>query len=96
MATLAFHGSTTIQALRIWFGSNQEYMIKLNIVDKIDKIKSLLSMWKGRVLTLIGKITILKSLVLPHTLHIAYVLPVCEILLRDLKKLFFDFVWYKG
>ena len=71
-------------------------MIKLSIADKVDKIKSILNLWQGRVLTLTGKITILKSLVLPHILHLAYVLPLCETLLMDLDKLFFDFVWNKG
>ena len=83
------------KALGIWFASNQEEMIKLNIADKADKIKSILNLWQGRVLTLTGKITILKSLVLPHILHLAYVLPLCETLLMDLDKLFFDFVWNK-
>ena len=84
------------KALGIWFALNQEEMLSLNIGDKIDRIKTILNMWQGRALSLMGKITILKSLVLPQILQLAYVFPLHESLLKDLENLFFDFVWNKG
>ena len=68
-------------------------MIKLNVTDKIEKIKSILNPWFSRSLTLIGKITVVKSLVLPHFLQLVSVSTVSSNLLSHLEKLIFDFVW---
>ena len=68
-------------------------MIKLNVSDKIEKIKGILNPWLSRSLTLKGKITVVKSLALPHFLQLASVLSLSSNLLSHLEKLIFDFVW---
>ena len=84
-----------IKTLGAWFSLNQEEMIKLNVNDKVEKIKVILNSWSKRNLTLKGKVTVVKSLVLPHFLHLASVATLSRNLLSNLDKLIFDFVWNK-
>ena len=78
--TSAFYRLHTI--LSPWYMMclvNQEKMIKQNIADTTDKIKSILNMWQGRVLTLKGRIFTLKSLVLiTFYSFFIYILLLCE------------------
>ena len=54
-----------VKALGIYFGHNKNECEKLNWEPKIDKMKNLIKAWEKRKLTLIGKILIIKSLILP-------------------------------
>ena len=60
---------------------------------KLKKIKSLINMWSSRCLSLIGKITILKSIVMPHILHNASVMYLGWNIVKSLDELFFNFLW---
>ena len=77
------------KTLGTWFSLNHEEMIKLNVSDKIEKIKGILNPWLSRSLTLKGKITVVKSLALPHFLQLASVLSLSSNLLSHLEKLIF-------
>ena len=81
------------KTLGTWFSFNHEEMTKLNVSDKIEKIKGILNPWFSRSLTLKGKITVVKSLVLPYFLQLVSVLSFSSNLLSHLEKLIFDFVW---
>ena len=81
------------KTLGIWFSLNIEEMIEINITAKLKKISSLLNMWSARYLSLKGKITVLKSLVMPHILHIASTLFISDNIVKTLDEMFFNFVW---
>ena len=53
------------------WGHDREYCIERNWTDKINKIESMLKMWRERSLTLLGKILIIKALALPLVSFIA-------------------------
>ena len=55
---------------------NDKKLVDLNSANVIDKTKSILNLWSCRNLTLIGKITILKSLEIPKVTYKASMLPV--------------------
>ena len=52
-----------------------------------------LTIWKGRALTLKGKITIIKSLIVPHILTLVSCLSPSEKLISDIESLVTEFVW---
>ena len=83
------------RTLGIWFALDSSEMIRLNISEKINKMKDILNIWQSRSLTLKGKITVLKSLIIPQILQLAYVLPFNKILLKELDDLCFSFLWSK-
>ena len=69
-------------------------MLTLNFTDKISNIKTKINYWNRRSLTPIGRITVIKSLLLSSLSHLFISLPnPNEKLLKDLKKLFFNFIW---
>ena len=80
------------KTLGTWFSLNYEEMVKLNIGEKVENIKSILNIWSKRSLTLKGKVTIVKSLVLPHFLQLSSVTTLnSKILYKYLHKIIFDF-----
>ena len=52
-----------VKALGVWLSTDQQLTISLNYNEKLAKIQTILGCWKFRRLSLIGKITVLKSLV---------------------------------
>ena len=51
-----------VKTLGLWLSVKPEISARLNCNEKIEKIRKILSCWKYRRLTLLGRITVLKSL----------------------------------
>ena len=81
------------KTLGIWFSNNDIEMIDLNFNERIEKIKKMLDIWRSRNLSLRGKITILKSLVLPQILFLFNLIYVPKRVLDQIEELFFNFLW---
>ena len=61
----------------------------LNYNEKLDKVRNVLSCWKYRRLTLIGKITVLKSLVASQLVYVLSPLHTNVKAIKEVNKLFF-------
>ena len=74
---------------------NDKTLVDLNCANVIDKTASILNLWSCRNLSLIGKVTILKSLVIPQVTYKASMLPVIfpKNFLTKINKLMYQFVW---
>ena len=81
------------KTLGIWFSDKTKEMIDLNFKEKIENIEKLLSIWTSRNLSLKGKITIIKSLILPQVLFLFTLIYVPKYILEKLEKLLFSFLW---
>ena len=81
------------KTLGTYFSTDYEEAKQLNINNRLQKVKSIVSTWKERALTLKGKITIVKSLIVPHILTLTSCFPLSEKLIADIEKLITDFVW---
>ena len=81
------------KTLGTYFSTDFEEAKLLNIKDRLDKIKSIITTWKGRALTLKGKITIIKSLIVPHILTLVSSLSPSEKLISDIESVVTEFVW---
>ena len=59
------------------------------------EVQTLLNIWSSRGLTLLGKITILKSLVIPKIVYKATYLPVTlpESFIKELNQIMYKFIW---
>ena len=86
----------TFQTLGVHFSLNCEETKSLNTSEKMKTIKGILNTWQARSLTLKGKITILKSLVIPHINLLASILHIEKNVVNDIDKLMLEFVWNKG
>ncbi len=85
-----------IKSLGLWVGKDLTLSINKNLDEKMKKIKNLINMNKSRNISIKGKVTLLRSIVLPHLLYIASVLPIPTDFIKEIDQLFFDFVWPNG
>lgn len=90
-------GAKEFSSLGVNFAVNVEYIWNLNTDKKMLEIQRLLTRWKGRDLSIIGKITIIKSLALSKLVHLLIALPdPPQKFVTDLTKLFYNFIWKGG
>ena len=69
-----------------------EDLIKLNFEGK--KIKDIVHSWSKISLTLFGKVTIIKSLIIPQITYLLSILPNSEIsYFKEIDKVIFSFLW---
>ena len=74
--------------LYTWPKSNYEK----NFKDKVFKIKKLINIWSSRGLSLYGKVTVIKSLVLPKLVYISSLLPTPQAIIKEVNQLIFNFL----
>jgi hypothetical protein len=82
--------------LGIAYCVNLDYkdMYDLNFKPKINAIKSLISSWSRRMLSTAGRITVIKTLILPKITHLLISLPnPPREKLKEIEKNFFEFIW---
>ena len=83
-------GNLTILGIKI--NKNLSAIGNINFDENLIPIKNVLNMWKGRQLSIKGKITVLRSQVLPIILYPASMLYTHEKAIGDVEKIFFDFI----
>ena len=73
-------------------------MFDLNYKVKLKQIEGTLNCWRTRHLSLIGKICVIKTLLLPQLLYLFSVLSIKipNYFFKQLNKLFFKFIWNGG
>ena len=87
-------GVTEFDLLGVTFAVDLDKMIDLNCSNIVNKVEKELKKWKRRYLTPIGKITVLKTLILPKFNHIFMFIPNPKIILiKELNNMFYKFIW---
>ena len=89
-------GSKKIKVTGVTVGKNMKLLTTALIEEKVLKVRNLLNMWKARNLTIKGKITLLRSKVVPVFLYVATIVYVPENIIKQVDDLFFDFIWPSG
>ena len=64
-----------------------------NYNEKLEKVRAILGGWKFRWLSLIGKITVIKSLAASQLAYILSSLGTNEKVLKEINTIFFNFLW---
>ena len=82
-----------VKALGVGFSIDREVTATLNYNEKLDTVRNVLSCWKYRRLTLIGKITVLKSLVASQLVYVLSPLHTNVKAIKEVNKLFHSFLW---
>ena len=73
---------------------NSSPIIELNYRDKINSIKKMVTVWSIRNLSTIGRIIVVKSLIVPKLTHLFMSLPNPSIvLLKEIDTIFFNYIW---
>ena len=82
-----------VKALGVWLSTDPNIIISLNYKEKIEKIRSILGCWNFRRLTLLGKITVLKSLVTSQLVYIFSSLQTNHEAIKEINTMFYKFLW---
>ena len=87
-------GATQFRLLGITFNVDLDKIIGINYTDRIAQIKNSIKIWRRGFLTPLGKITVIKSLLLPKLTHLLIALPNPDReTLNNINGIFFDFLW---
>ena len=82
-----------VKTLGVWLSTGPEKMLKVNYEEKITKLKASLGCWELRRLSLLGTITVLKSLIVSQLTYILSPLPTNQCAIGEVNTLFFKFLW---
>ena len=86
---MSYKGKT----LGVWLSTDPEIMLKANYEEKITKLKASLGCWELRRLSLLGKIAVLKSLIVSQLKYILSPLPTNQCAIDEVNTLSFKFLW---
>ena len=83
------------KALGIWFSENENEIETLNIENRIKKMETMMNIWTGRHLSLKGKITIIRTLILPQIQFLFSSIAISAEILKKIDGLLRNFLWNK-
>lgn len=84
-----------VKALGVWFSTWREEASTLNYREKTGQISKIPHCWQLRRPTLLGKITVIKSLAAAQLVYIMSPLPSSKSYLKDINQLLYNFLWDK-
>ena len=85
--------SLKVKALGTYFGTNKHECYTLNWIDKIESCNKLINSWNKRKLTMFGKVTVIKSLILPKFAFLLQAIPIPKECKKQINSMIFNFVW---
>ena len=83
----------SVKALGVHFSYNREVSFQKNFYDKITKIKKQIHQWSWRGLSLFGKVSIIKSLLLPKLVYIFSILSPPSEFISLIQTIIYKFLW---
>ena len=66
---------------------------KKNFIENLDSVKKLINIWSARGLSLYGKVTVIKSLIVPKFVYVSSLLTTPSGVIQELNRLIFKFLW---
>ena len=71
-----------IKALGVYFTYNKKLLKEKNCIQRLDSVKKLINIWSSRGLSIYGKVTIIKSFLIPKFVYACSVLPTPKELIK--------------
>ena len=85
--------SEPIKALGVFFTYDQSLLYEKNFQDKLDNMNKLTNIWSSRGLSIYGKVTIIKSLLIPKLMYVSSLLPPPSNIIKQVNHIIFTFLW---
>ena len=82
-----------VYALGVCISTREDTPAHVSFSEKIDKLQSILNSWSARRLTLLGKITIIKSLAVSQIVYLLSSLPSHQKIVYEINSMLYDFLW---
>ena len=82
--------------LGVIFSTNIAEIPELNYVHKLATIKNVIKQWQKRRLSVLGKITVVKTILIPKLVHLFISIPKpTDTFIKDLENILYKFIWNK-
>ena len=81
-----------IKALGVHYSYDLKLLHEKNFIERLDSVKKLINIWSSRGLSFYGKVTIIKSLIIPKFVYISSLLPIPKEIIQELNRLLFKFL----
>jgi len=72
---------------------DQKLLHEKNFIVNVVSVKKLMNIWSARSLSLYGKVTILKSLIVPKFVYVLLLLTTPKGVIQELNRLILKFLW---
>ena len=82
-----------VKALGVYYSYDQELLHDKNLIEGLDSVNKFINIWSARGLSLYGRITVIKSLIIPKFVYIASLLTTPKGLIQELNRQIFKFLW---
>ena len=82
-----------VKILGVHFTYDESLWKKLNFYEILKSIKEKLNFWKWRNLTILGRIQIVKTFVIPIFMYRAGLVCVHKDIIKEVNKIIFPFIW---
>ena len=80
-----------IKTLGVWFGGANGPEFNWN--KRLDRVREKVNAWRGRGLSLSGRVSVVKADILPVLNYLAYIFPVPFYVGRRMERVLFSFIW---
>ena len=84
--------SEPIKALGVFFTYDQALLYEKNFQHRLDNMKTLTNIW-SRGLSIYGKVTIIKSLLIPKLVYVSSLPPTPLKIIKQVNHIIFTFLW---
>jgi len=82
-----------IKALGVYYSYDTKLLHEKNFIERLDSVKKLINVWSSRGLSVYGKVTIVKSLIIPKFVYILSLLPApIKEIVKELNRILFKFI----
>ena len=83
-----------IKALCVYYSCDIKLLHEGRFIERLASVKKLINIWSSRGLSIYGKVTIIKSLIIPKFVYISLLLPVPKEIVKELNQMIFQFSWW--
>ena len=90
---LGLEWCTGVETLGIYFSCDQEQVRKQNSQDRLNEVQKTINLWKLRGLSLFGKVTIIKSFLIPKLLYVSSIIETPPEIIKQMEKMIYKFLW---
>ena len=85
--------SEPIKALGVFYTYNQRMLLEKNFIERLDSIKNPIRIWSSRGLSIYGKVTLIKSVLIRKFVYISSLLLTPKEFVKELNQILFHFLW---
>jgi len=82
-----------VKTLGIYFSCDQEQVFKQNFHERLKDVQKIINLWSFRSLSLFGKVTIIKSFLIPKLLYVSSILETPQQIIKDMERMIYKFLW---